>query len=200
MELVKRPRGRPWPKGQSGNPDGPKRRPRSLRKLILENLDEELVIFENGRNRRYTKKQLLARQIVDEAIKLKPSSLKQFRKAMLMEEYQEQGRKEMVWKKLGEGRFGGYVVPVDGYKPTLADLIREELEVKVPLNRNGRNRFFTKRELLARAITNGAIKMSRAALTELLLILQQPDFSDSTEPVNITLNIGKMNIKTGDED
>lgn len=191
----KRPRGRPFEKGRSGNPAGPKRRARSLRGLMIEALDEELEVIENGKKRCYTKKQLLARQLVDDAIKLKPSAVRHCIECLTMTEHQE-GEKRLVWGPMVNGSMQGHYEYSDGYKLTMAELIKRELEVKIAVRQpNGRNRFYTKRELLAHALVNGALRSRTAAIRQLLAILGKPDLPDSNEPRIITLNIGDMEIK-----
>lgn len=194
-EPAKRPRGRPFEKGRSGNPAGPKRRARSLRGLMIEALDEELEVIENGKKRCYTKKQLLARQLVDDAIKLKPSAVRNCIECLTMTEHQE-GEKRLVWGPMVNGSMQGHYEYSDGYKLTMAELIKRELEVKIAVRQpNGRNRFYTKRELLAHALVNGALRSRTAAIRQLLAILGKPDLPDSNEPRIITLNIGDMEIK-----
>lgn len=195
-EAAKRARGRPFQKGQSGNPAGPKRRSRSLRKLVVEELGETVEVTENGKTRRYTKKQLFARQTVDDAIQLKPTALRTCIACLTMEEYQE-GEKQITWGPMVDGRMSGHYTYSKDYKLTMAELITEELEVKVPVPQaNGRNRHYTKRELLANALVNGSLRKRTAAIRQLLAILCKPDLPDSTEPVIFTLNIGDKVIKT----
>lgn len=194
-QAAKRPRGRPFQKGQSGNPAGPKRRPRSLRKLVVQKLDETVELIENGKTRRYTKKQLLARQTVDDAIQLKPTALKTCIACLTMEEYQE-GEKQITWGPMENGRMSGRYTYSEDYKLTMAELITMELEVKVPVRQaKGRNRYYTKRELLASALVNGSLRKRTAAIRQLLAILCKPDLPDNTEPVIFTLKIGDKVIK-----
>lgn len=194
-EAAKRPRGRPFQKGQSGNPAGPKRRSSSLRKLVVQGLDEMIDVTENGKTRRYTKKRLFARQTVDDAIQLKPTALKTCIECLTMKEYQE-GEKQITWGPMVNGKMSGHYSYSEDYKLTMAELITEELEVKVAVRQsNGRNRNYTKRELLATALVNGALRKRTAAIRQLLTILCKPDLPDNTEPMNITLDIGDKVIK-----
>jgi len=54
-------------KGCSGNPFGRPRAPRSIRKLILRGLDEEVSVTENGEQRLLSKLQVILTQIVNKA-------------------------------------------------------------------------------------------------------------------------------------
>jgi len=56
-------------KGQSGNPGGRPRLERDLGKLVNAELDEVVPITENGKPVRLTKRQLVAKSLVNEAAK-----------------------------------------------------------------------------------------------------------------------------------
>jgi hypothetical protein len=57
-----------WPKGQSGNPKGKKPGTKSLHTLIEQELDIVVEVTERGKKRKYTKRQLTAKRIVNKAV------------------------------------------------------------------------------------------------------------------------------------
>jgi hypothetical protein len=65
-------RGRPplhtrFKKGQSGNPRGPRPRPKDLPALLVRALNEPLVVTANGVSRRITKREAVVAQLVDKS-------------------------------------------------------------------------------------------------------------------------------------
>ena len=55
-------------KGTSGNPNGRPRKERSLKKLLEAELDEQITLTENGRRVRLTKREVLAKKMVNDAL------------------------------------------------------------------------------------------------------------------------------------
>jgi Family of unknown function (DUF5681) len=65
-------RGRPplhtrFKKGQSGNPRGPRRRPKDLPALLVAALNEPVVVTANGEPRQITKREAVIAQLVDKS-------------------------------------------------------------------------------------------------------------------------------------
>ena len=65
-------RGRPplhtrFKKGQSGNPRGPRPRPKDLPALLVAALNEPVVVTANGVSRRITKREAVVAQLVDKS-------------------------------------------------------------------------------------------------------------------------------------
>lgn len=63
-------------KGQSGNPKGRPRGAKNLATLMEKVLKEPVVISENGKRRRITKREALIKQLVNKAIAGDPRSIK----------------------------------------------------------------------------------------------------------------------------
>ena len=72
----KPPRRTRFCKGQSGNPKGRPRGARNLATLMEKVLKEPVVISENGKRRRITKREALIKQLVNKAIAGDPRSIK----------------------------------------------------------------------------------------------------------------------------
>ena len=62
----KPPKGRPFQKGQSGNPRGPGAK-KGLAAMLAAALDEPVTITINGRRRRMTKREAIVAQMVDKS-------------------------------------------------------------------------------------------------------------------------------------
>jgi len=61
----KPPRGRPFQKGQSGNPRGP--RGKSLPALLVAALNEKVYVTIDGKRRRITKREAIVKQMVNQS-------------------------------------------------------------------------------------------------------------------------------------
>ena len=72
----KPPRRTRFCKGQSGNPKGRPRCAKNLATLMEKVLKEPVVISENGKRRRITKREALIKQLVNKAIAGDPRSIK----------------------------------------------------------------------------------------------------------------------------
>ncbi len=72
----KPPRRTRFCKGQSGNPKGRPRGAKNLATLMEKVLKEPVVISENGKRRRITKREALIKQLVNKAIAGDPRSIK----------------------------------------------------------------------------------------------------------------------------
>jgi len=72
----KPPRRTRFCKGQSGNPKGRPRGAKNLATLMEKVLKEPVVISENGKQRRITKREALIKQLVNKAIAGDPRSIK----------------------------------------------------------------------------------------------------------------------------
>lgn len=62
------PRHSQFKKGKSGNPKGRRKRAKSLIDLFLKALDEKVTINENGSRRKISKRDALAKQLVNKAV------------------------------------------------------------------------------------------------------------------------------------
>ena len=58
-----------WKKGQSGNPGGRKAQSKNLDTLMLQELEEKIALTEGGREKRITKRQAIAKRIINGALK-----------------------------------------------------------------------------------------------------------------------------------
>jgi hypothetical protein len=72
----KTPRRTCFCKGQSGNPKGRPRGSKNLATMMEKVLKERVVISENGKRRRITKREALIKQLVNKAIAGDPRSIK----------------------------------------------------------------------------------------------------------------------------
>jgi Family of unknown function (DUF5681) len=72
----KPPRHTRFRKGQSGNPKGRPRGSKNLATIMEKVLKEPVVISENGKRRRITKREALIKQLVNKAIAGDPRSIK----------------------------------------------------------------------------------------------------------------------------
>jgi hypothetical protein len=72
----KTPRRTRFCKGQSGNPKGRPRGSKNLATMMEKVLKERVVISENGKRRRITKREALIKQLVNKAIAGDPRSIK----------------------------------------------------------------------------------------------------------------------------
>jgi hypothetical protein len=72
----KPPRRTRFCKGQSGNPKGRPRGSKNLATMMEKVLKERVVISENGKRRRITKREALIKQLVNKAIAGDPRSIK----------------------------------------------------------------------------------------------------------------------------
>jgi Family of unknown function (DUF5681) len=72
----KPPRSTRFCKGQSGNPKGRPRGSKNLATMMEKVLKEPVVISENGKRRRITKREALIKQLVNKAIAGDPRSIK----------------------------------------------------------------------------------------------------------------------------
>ena len=61
----KPPRGRPFQKGQSGNPRGPRRK--DLSSLLIAALNEPVYVTIDGKRRKITKREAIIKQMVNES-------------------------------------------------------------------------------------------------------------------------------------
>lgn len=58
-----------WPKGKSGNPGGRKSQSKNLDTLMLQELDQKIALTEGGREKRVTKREAIAKRIINGALK-----------------------------------------------------------------------------------------------------------------------------------
>ncbi|HKM69988.1 MAG TPA: DUF5681 domain-containing protein [Stellaceae bacterium] len=65
MGYGKPPRGRPFQKGQSGNPRGP--RGKSLPALLVAALNEKVYVTIDGKRRKITKREAIVKQMVNQS-------------------------------------------------------------------------------------------------------------------------------------
>ena len=63
-------------KGQSGNPRGRPRGPKTLTGLLLQALDRRVVVDEDGRRRKIAKRELGAEQLADKFVKGDPHAIR----------------------------------------------------------------------------------------------------------------------------
>jgi hypothetical protein len=73
----KPPRHRGFQKGRSGNPKGRPKGSKNLATLVAQALDEKVVITEDGRRRRVTKRELVVAQLVDKSAAADLRAIKQ---------------------------------------------------------------------------------------------------------------------------
>ena len=57
-----------WVKGQSGNPSGRPKKQHTFQALVEAELDQKISIVENGRRRSVSKREALAKQLVNKAL------------------------------------------------------------------------------------------------------------------------------------
>ena len=108
----KPPRRTRFCKGQSGNPKGRPRGAKNLATLMEKVLKEPVVISENGKRRRITKREALIKQLVNKAIAGDPRSIK-----LLLAELRE------IDDRLGTGDGG---IPLEVIRRVLARVDRED--------------------------------------------------------------------------
>jgi hypothetical protein len=72
----KPPRGRPFQKGQSGNPRGPRRK--DLSSLLVAALNEPVYVTIDGKRRKITKREAIVTQMVNESAKANLRATKLF--------------------------------------------------------------------------------------------------------------------------
>ena len=65
----KPPKATQWPKGQSGNPSGKRKKEQSLAEIIAKLADEEIVVQRNGVTCSMTQKEAMLRSVLAKAIK-----------------------------------------------------------------------------------------------------------------------------------
>ena len=65
----KPPKGSRWRPGQSGNPKGRPKKPKDLETLFEDELNRSIQITENGQTIRATKREVLAKRLVADAIR-----------------------------------------------------------------------------------------------------------------------------------
>lgn len=106
----KPPRRTRFCKGQSGNPKGRPRGAKNLATLMEKVLKEPVVISENGKRRRITKREALIKQLVNKAIAGDPRSIK-----LLLAELRE------IDDRLGTGDGG---IPLEVIRRVLARVDR----------------------------------------------------------------------------
>jgi hypothetical protein len=73
----KPPRHRGFQKGRSGNPKGRPKGSKNLATLVAQALDEKVVVTEDGRRRRVTKRELVVAQLVDKSAAADLRAIKQ---------------------------------------------------------------------------------------------------------------------------
>ena len=71
-----------FPKGKSGNPSGKRAPDPSMTELLLAELNKTVLITENGKTRRITKRQAVAMKLVQKAMQGDPRAQKQVMEAM----------------------------------------------------------------------------------------------------------------------
>jgi len=108
----KPPRRTRFCKGQSGNPKGRPRGAKNLATLMEKVLKEPVVISENGKRRRITKREALIKQLVNKAIAGDPRSIK-----LLLAELRE------IDDRLGTGDGG---IPLEVIRRVLARVDRKD--------------------------------------------------------------------------
>ena len=69
----KPPRGRPFQKGQSGNPRGPRRK--DLASLLIAALNEPVYVTIDGKRRKITKREAIVTQMVNKSAKVRATKM-----------------------------------------------------------------------------------------------------------------------------
>ena len=69
----KPPRGRPFQKGQSGNPRGPRRK--DLSSLLIAALNEPVYVTIDGKRRKITKREAIVTQMVNKSAKVRATKM-----------------------------------------------------------------------------------------------------------------------------
>jgi hypothetical protein len=83
-------------KGQSGNPKGRPKGSKNLATLLDEALNEPVVVSENGKRRRITKREAVLKQLVNKAASGNPKAIQLLLGEMRLVEGREQGSAESV--------------------------------------------------------------------------------------------------------
>lgn len=83
-------------KGQSGNPKGRPKGSKNLSTLLDEALNEPVVVSENGKRRRITKREAVLKQLVNKAASGNPKAIQLLLGEMRLVEGREQGSAESV--------------------------------------------------------------------------------------------------------
>ncbi len=112
----KPPRRTRFCKGQSGNPKGRPRGAKNLATLMEKVLKEPVVISENGKRRRITKREALIKQLVNKAIAGDPRSIK-----LLLAELRE------IDDRVGTDDGG---IPLEVIRRVLARVDREDASLR----------------------------------------------------------------------
>lgn len=161
------------------------------------------------RIRRYRKRELLLRQLVNQALKLKRAALEDL--SFILEGHAEPPEDDdsedmpMQFVETRPGVIEGHVIMSDARaadrRRSFRALAERILSETVTLTENGRSRRYTRRELLARELVNGAIRMKTAAIRRLLRLLgTAPEMEPEDDVLFVTLNIGDKPVRTGQND